>query len=239
MTQIWIQKAFYPVRAYLPRWISDPVRSLGTALLTPILFSWRTGHFRSSFKKAAVSKSGTPLPWYTYPCIDFLKNRSFEKATVLEFGAGQSTLWWAQKATRVVALEGDQAWLEELRGKVPQNVELHLVSVDSPLACVDSVNQILGTQSSAVFDVVVIDGLWRYEMIDIAARVVNRTGIIICDNAEGYGFYEGFKDRDFFRVDFFGNVPGVVLPHCTCIYFRPGASAFDAVHPIPVIVKDG
>jgi hypothetical protein len=114
-----------------------------------------------------------------------LKNRSFEKATVLEFGAGQSTLWWAQKATRVVALEGDQAWLEELRGKVPQNVELHLVSVDSPLACVDSVNQILGTQSSAVFDVVVIDGLWRYEMIDIAARVVNRTGIIRQPHAIG------------------------------------------------------
>ena len=75
-------------------------------------------------------------------------------------------------------------------------------------------------------------------MIDTAAIVVTDTGIIICDNAEGYGFYEGFRGRGFHRVDFFGNAPGVVLPHCTSIFFRPGSFVFDPKYPIPVIARE-
>ena len=187
---------------------------------------------------AAVSRSGDPLPWYTYPCIDFLKYRSYEDKTVLEFGAGQSTLWWARRARHVVAFEEDEAWYQQLKTRVPVNVELQLVPIDSPSACVEAINRILSLQPDPRFDVVVIDGLWRYQLIDIAVRVVKETGVIVCDNAEGYGFYEGFKDRNFYRVDFFGNTPGVVLPHCTSIFFRPGSFVFDPKHPIPVIAAE-
>src|SRR6266849_5474554 len=227
MTQTWIQKTFKPLKAYLPLWISNLIRAFGTALLTPILFSWRTGHFRSSFKMTPVSRSGDPLPWCTYPCIDFLKYRSYEDKTVLEFGAGQSTLWWAQRAKRVVAFEGDDLWLQKLKDRVPSNVELHLVSNNDPLSCVEAINRILSFQSASRFDVAVIDGLWRDQMIDIAVRILKNTGIIICDDAESFGFYDGFKGRDFYRVDFFGNAPGVVLPHCTSIFFRSGSFVFD------------
>jgi hypothetical protein len=238
MTQIWIQKTFEPIRTCLPSWISDPIRSLGTAFLTPILFSLRTGHFRSSFKKAAVSRTGAALPWYTYPSIDFLRHRSYEGRTVLEFGAGQSTLWWAQRAARVVALEGDKAWFESLRPRLPSNVELIPVPIDTPDACVEAVNGALDARPDNRFDVVVIDGLWREQMIEIAARAVKDTGIIVCDNAEYYGIFEGFRDRGFLRVDFFGNAPGVVLQHCTSVYFRSESFAFEPSHPIPVVARE-
>ena len=188
---------------------------------------------------AAVSRSGAPLPWYTYPCIDFLKYRSYEDRTIIEFGAGQSTLWWAQRAKHVVAFEGDELWYQTLKVIVPSNVELYLVPIDSPLACVEAINRILSFQLNPRFDIAVIDGLWRYQMIAIAARLMKDTGVIICDNAEGYGFYEGFKERNFHRVDFFGNAPGVVLPHCTSIFFRPGSFVFDPKYPIPVIATEG
>jgi len=187
---------------------------------------------------SAVSKSGDPLPWYTYPSIDFLKYRSYNDRTILEFGAGQSTFWWAQRAKRVVSLEGDEVWFQKLKPHVSSNVELHLVPVDKPRACIEAVNRILDSLSEFRFDVIVIDGLWRYEMIDIAIRVVSDTGIIVCDNAEGYGFFDGFRSRGFQRVDFFGNAPGVVLPHCTSIFFRPGSFVFDSEYPIPVIAKE-
>jgi hypothetical protein len=75
-------------------------------------------------------------------------------------------------------------------------------------------------------------------MIDIAVSYLKEDGVIICDNAEGYGFYEGFKERAFSRVDFFGNAPGVVLPHSTSIYFSPTSFIFRATFPIPVIAKE-
>jgi len=202
MTKTWIQNAFLPFKSQFPRWISNTIRNSATAILTPIIFSWRTSHFKSSYKMAAVSKKGDPLPWYSYPCIDFLKHRSYENRSVLEFGAGQSTVWWAQRAKRVVALEEDELWLQKLKTRAPSNVELHLVPIDTPDVCVEEVNRVLCDQSGIRFDVIVIDGIWRYEMIDIADRLVSEEGIIICDNSKAYGIYEGFKDRDFERIDF-------------------------------------
>jgi len=238
MAQAWIQRAFAPLKANLPRWLSDPIRSLATALLTPLMFSWRSGHFRSSFARAAVTRRGAPLPWYTYPAIDLLKHRSYAGRSVLEFGAGQSTLWWAERAARVVAFEGDADWHARLVARRPTNVELHLVTMADAEACAAAVRAGLAAAPAARFDVVVIDGLWRYAMIAIAAEVVAPDGVIICDNAERYGFREGFLDRGFQRVDLFGYAPGCVLPSCTSVYFRAGAFLFDPAHPLPEPTED-
>ena len=184
---------------------------------------------------AAVSKSGQPLPWYTYPAIDFLKYRSYEDKMILEFGGGQSTLWWAGKAKYVVTFEGDKGWYEKIKQKIPNNVDLSYVSMGSKEASISHIKNSLKSKQCSKYDVIVIDGLYRYEMIEIALSHLSDEGIVVCDNAEGYGFYEGFKESGLRRVDFFGNAPGVVLPHATSIYFTPSSFVFDAMYPIPVI----
>ncbi len=187
---------------------------------------------------AAVSRKGEPLPWYTYSCLDFLKNRSYADKIILEFGGGQSTLWWAKRAKHVVTLEGDEAWYTKIKKSMPANVDLHYVSLESPSVCIAQVDEVLRSKPYPTYDVIIIDGLYRYEMIDIARRLMAENGMIICDNAEGYGFYDGFKESGLNRVDFFGNVPGVILPHATSIFFKSTSFAFSSKHPIPVIAKE-
>ena len=238
MTQTIIQKSFAPVKKLLPSWIANPLRNVVTAFLTPVLFSYRSGHFRSSFKMAAVTKNGEPIPWYTYPAINFLKYRTYRERTVLEFGGGQSTLWWAKQAQAVVTFEGNESWYNKIKGNMPSNVHLHHVSGKKGDEQVTEINRILESLPYEKYDVIAIDGLYRYEMIDIACRVLSDDGIIICDNAEGYGFYEGFKDRGLGRVDFYGNAPGVILPYCTAFYFRHNSFVFHAENPIHVIAKE-
>lgn len=239
MTQTAIQKVFAPIKRLLPSWAYNPIRSVGTAIIGPMLAAYRTGYFRSAFKMAAVSQSGQPLPWYTYPSIDFLKYRNYEDKIILEFGGGQSTLWWASKARQVVTLEGDREWYEKIKGQMPSNVDLCYVSMESKEINVSEVTHTLKTKQHSKYDVIVIDGLYRYEMIEIALSHLAGDGIVICDNAEGYGFYEGFRESGLWRVDFFGNAPGVVLPHATSIYFRPSSCfIFNSKYPIPVIAKE-
>jgi hypothetical protein len=237
MTQTAIQRSFAPFKRYLPYWAWNPIRSLGTAILGPTLFAYQTGYWRSAFKRAALSKNNTPLPWYTYPSIDFLKYRNYEDKVVLEFGGGQSTLWWAERAKNVVTLEGDKEWYEKIKGNMPDNVTLSYVSMESREVNVNQVIESLANNGYDKYDVIIIDGLHRFEMIDIAINHLKEDGIIICDNAEGYGFYDGFKGKELSRVDFFGNAPGTVLPHSTSIYFSPLSFVFKASFPIPVIAK--
>jgi hypothetical protein len=89
--QIWIQKSFAPLKRILPTRLANFIRSAVTAGFSPFFDYYRSGHFRSSFAMRSVDRRGRPLPWYTYPCINFLKQQSFTNRNCLEFGAGQST----------------------------------------------------------------------------------------------------------------------------------------------------
>lgn len=233
MSQTPLHRAFAPVKRHAPGFVSRFLRRVGTALLTPVFFSLRSGHLRSSFAERAVTRSGAPLPWYTYPCIEFLAARAFAGRAVLEFGGGQSTLWWAARAARVVTLEGDPAWYEHVRANAPGNASVHLAAMDSARACVESVERILAGESPGGFDVVAIDGLYREDLVDVALRMVAGNGAIVCDNAETYGFHGAFRGKGMQRADFVGYAPGIVLPHCTSIYFRDGAALFSGEISIP------
>src|SRR5204862_931313 len=104
-----------PLRLYIL------LRNLAAAFLTPVLFSKRTGHFRSSLRARSVDRNGNPIPWYTYPAVDFLAGKDFNGKRILEFGAGHSTLWWMNRAAEVVGIEGSEAWVRILQTQINTN----------------------------------------------------------------------------------------------------------------------
>ena len=189
----------------------------------------------------AVDRHGHPLPWYTYPCIEFLKRRSFSGRSVLEFGAGQSTFWWASVADSVLSFETDATWFHEILFSAPSNVALHHVPILHPKDYFSGarelelrVRELLTTLNvPRYFDVIVIDGEYRDEMIPIAVSVLAPGGAIICDNSDSYKcFFERFRGSGFQRVDFYGAAPGVILPQCTSIFFTKSCFLFSSDTPL-------
>jgi len=227
-----LHRVFAQIKRALPKPISDEIRSVATALATPVIFSWRSGHFRSSFRRAAVDVSGHPTPWYTYPAIEFLRNRSFQGRRILEFGGGHSTLWWASRAQEVVTFDDNGEWLAELRQRVPDNVRLELVSSSGPEACVSDVEAALERLGARTFDLVVVDGLWRGQLAPTALRVVAPDGAIMVDNSDGYETQERYRGSGLNRVDFYGYAPGVVMPHCSSLFFAHGSFLLSCAQPI-------
>jgi hypothetical protein len=219
------------LKAYMPTSVFRPIRAVATAFLTPIRFSKRTGHFRSSLAEAAISPSGDPLPWYTYPCIDLLSQKSFAGRSVLEFGSGQSTLWWSKQAAKVTAFENDPAWYERVKKSLPANARVNLISDwyihDDPLKDGNS------------FDIIIVDGLDRVRATELAISHISSGGAIIIDNSEGFWSEDGssypiidmLNKNGFQRVDFYGFAPGVVKRSCTSIAFRNSCFLFSQAAP--------
>lgn len=208
--------------------------------ITPFLFSYRTGHFLSSLANKALDRKGEPLPWYTYPAIDFLSSRDFKEKIILEFGAGQSTLWRAKRSKKVVSFEGDGDWYNRVKRSAPSNVDFHLVPTATPQTCLTEIRDTLRQNTHHSFDLIIIDGFWRFELCEVAKEVLEPTGAIIADDSNGYGFYDAFKgSREFKRADFWGNAPGVILERCTSIYFKDKSPLFDSAQPIPSSNYDG
>jgi hypothetical protein len=50
---------------------------------------------------------GEPIPWFSHPLIDFLKDRLSKDMTVFEYGCGNSTLWWADRVRSVTGVKND------------------------------------------------------------------------------------------------------------------------------------
>lgn len=218
---MWVQNAFAPLKRVLPRPVSGAIRSTVTAFFTPFHSSVRSGHFRSSFARKAVDRAGNPLPWYSYPAIEFLSRKDFSGRRILEFGAGQSTHWWASRAASVVAIEDNPEWTAKVRKIAAPNVSLHVVPTGP--ACIVKAMSI--ARQRGPFDIVVIDGLHeRDALLAASPALLTEDGAILFDNADCEWAKAAPSGYD--RVDFYGSSPGVIMPQSTAVFFRSGCFLF-------------
>jgi hypothetical protein len=80
------------------------------------------------------------------------------------------------------------------------------------------------------FDVLVVDGLDRYQCAIRSLTHLKPGGAVLLDDSNGYwGPREGqypilelFRIHGFQRIDFFGYAPGVILPRGTSLFFKEG-----------------
>src|SRR5438270_13891504 len=63
------------------------------------------GQMKSMRKLLSVDQNGDPVPWFTYPAIEHLKQLDFTGKRILEYGSGYSTLLCAHRPADVIALE--------------------------------------------------------------------------------------------------------------------------------------
>ena len=74
-------------------------------------------------------RGGKPIPWFTYPAIEFFDSIVLEGKTVLEVGSGFSTLYWAQRGCRGVSLEIDPEWANSLSHTLSEIADSDSISV--------------------------------------------------------------------------------------------------------------
>jgi precorrin-6B methylase 2 len=173
--------------------------------------------WHDSIRMRRPQMMGKPVPWLTYPAVVALGRALRGTESVLEIGAGTSTLWFAVRAAEVVSIEGDEAWAAELRSLLPSNVRLLFHSYNDTEGFFDTLAGLRGP-----FDVVVVDGgPDRSRACGHAAEVLNDDGLIVLDNSHASVYQQGvdqLADRGFCRVDFHGAAPGVRSGECTSFF---------------------
>ena len=133
------------------------------------------GHFRSVRSHASVDRDGRPLPWYTYPAIDYLEQLDLSGAAVFEYGSGNSTRYWAQRCGTLVSVEDNPEWYHRVKPELPAGVDYVLAT-----GAEDYAGAI--RRDPHTFDVVAIDGNYRLECARAAIERLNPGGFILLDN---------------------------------------------------------
>jgi predicted O-methyltransferase YrrM len=121
-------------------------------------------------------------PWISYDAQRVLEKHLNKQSSVLEFGSGMSTVWYAQRAGTVVSVESYHPWHEKvsevIRSKGVQNVILKYADGELEYADAHSENGDSG------FDLIMIDGSYRDECARQAIRIVKPGGVIYLDNSD-------------------------------------------------------
>jgi len=179
-----------------------------------------SGWLNSIYCGLPINAAGDPIPWYTYPAIEFIENKLRADATVFEWGCGHSTLWWARRAARVCSVERDRQWHARISATLPSNTKLSLAEHQS------SYVETICNQDINKFDVIVIDGDFRNECAKVAALYLKPDGFIVFDNSDGREFEPAvchLNEAGNYRIDFFGIIPSYLYKNCTSVFFRDAA----------------
>jgi hypothetical protein len=163
------------------------------------------GHLYSVSKKQSIDARGEPIPWYTYPAIEYLRQLDFSDKSVFEYGSGNSTIFWSRNARRVVSVEHDLAWHQRVS---PQVTAAAAVIFEPDLeSFVSTIDRVPGG-----FDVIVVDGpargLTRLKCCKAARAHLNEGGVIILDNSEWLPESTAFlRSTGLLQVDMTGFAP--------------------------------
>jgi hypothetical protein len=176
------------------------------------------GWVRSYIEGQSVDLDGTPIPWITYPAIDFLTERLPKLENVFEYGSGNGTLWWATKSERVRAVENDPEWYEKMRKFLPRNVELYFEDISTGTGYEEKV-----LVDECYYDVIVIDGRHRNNCMTQSLKRIKPNGIIILDNSDRTEYAQGIHHlttSGFRMIEFSGFCPIVNFKSKTAIFYR-------------------
>lgn len=122
--------------------------------------------------------SGEPLPWYTYPAIEFINSLDISSCTVFEYGSGVGTRYWSKRVKKIVSVENNKEWYQKTKGEKIRNLELIFE---------DKIEEYPKTITKyGRFDIIVIDGINRIECSKLAISHLRSGGIIILDNSDWY-----------------------------------------------------
>jgi hypothetical protein len=198
------------LKKILPRFLIIPLYQIENFIILSIKY----GQFKSIINRSAIDRLGKPVPWYSYPAIEFLEQFDFSKNKVLEYGCGNSTIWWAKKCKSVISIEHDQKYYKYIKSLNLNNLELRLFKKKR-----EYINQ----QELKNSEIIIIDGNFRKEiienLIENREKIKKKNTIIIIDNSHWYSNIISLLERkiNYTQIDFFGFCPSTNCTNATTI----------------------
>lgn len=161
-------------------------------------------------------KRYSSAPWLVYSATAHIAPLVSGKR-VFEFGSGMSTLWFAERSLEVVSVENNPEWYFSVvsRAREQSRKNVRVIYADSRAAYLAAIDRAGGK-----FDIILIDGSYRKDCVEMARSYLNPQGIAIVDNTDADTSLASTV-RNLFRdssvLVFHGWVPGTLHPNETTV----------------------
>ncbi len=158
-----------------------------------------------------------PIPFLVYEAINFLDSVLSPNAKVLEFGGGNSSLWFLSKQCHLTSIEHSKPWIDEIK----RHITINQNQFDQETLKQFNFLQMEGqetldyvkAQSNELYDVILVDSTVasnnRYHCIKAAIQKLKTGGWMILDNSDHPNNWpaQEFMNAQFERVRYTGFAP--------------------------------
>lgn len=168
--------------------------------------------------KQSIGKNGEPIPWFTYPFIDFLKVRLNKNMKVFEFGSGNSTIWFAKRVSSIVSVEHNEKWYNKIREAIPQNAKIIFNNPTNE----NEYHKIIKTMTDK-FDLIIVDAIDRVNCLRVSKDHLSENGVIILDNSNRPEYSDGINyllKHNFKKIEFVGMTSSITTSSATTIFYK-------------------
>lgn len=182
-------------------------------------FVQSTGWLESIVSNKPLDNAGNPLPWICYPAIHFLKNKLTSQMKIFEYGAGYSSLFFAQRVKQVFCVENNKIWYQFILDNhfINDNHKL-LFKENDKHAYISAIEE-----CNTLFHIVFVDGRNRISCISKALPYLENDGIIILDDSDRNKYLPAFsllEKEGFKSLTFQGPKPCDIGLHETTFFYR-------------------
>jgi hypothetical protein len=170
------------------------------------------GHYESKKLQMSIDSLGNPIPWFTYPAIDYLSQLDLADKVMLEWGAGNSSLFFAKRVKTLYSIEHNNEWYKQVKNN----------KIDNHILILEQSNYSLKPKELLIeFDIILIDGINRNECSEVSVEMIKEKGMIILDNSDRHpDICENLRNFGLIEVDFHGFGPINDYTWTTSVFFH-------------------
>ena len=166
-------------------------------------------------RKASILKN--PIPFIVYEAIDFLDSLIVPEMKVLEFGSGNSSLWFLSKQCHLTSIEHSKPWMDEVEAYVETHKNLYDVDTLKEFKYLQIEGQetldFVAQEEEESYDIVLVDSSVahnnRNHCLQAALSKLKKGGWMVLDNSDHPNNWpaQNFMNERFERTRFTGLMP--------------------------------
>ena len=195
--------------------------------------SLKYGYANTKLTQKPVDISNNPLPWFTYPAIEYLGQLDLSEKSIFEWGSGNSSRFFASRCKNIKSIESNEAWYSYIKSNLLPNQKILFREESSFAESID--------EEQCKFDLIIIDALRRYECALRALDHLNDGGIIILDNSDWHPKTSEFlrNECDLIEIDMHGFGPINDYSWTTSFYLRRDFNFLPGQNRQPIVSYAG
>lgn len=177
---------------------------------TRLLVALRKHRWHQTLRNSLEPDLDGAVPHLTYGATDFLHAVLTPQTRILEFGSGDSTIWFGARVGSITVIEHDADWA----ARIPrhEHIQVNVIPCAGSWYEDDASHAYSrGADSTAPFDIVLVDGMARTQCAIRAPSLIRPGGLIVLDDIDDplvAPARTALESAGLDAVDFWGLRPG-------------------------------